>query len=156
MIPFVLSSGKVSRYDLDVAGLCCEFMKSLPEPDDHPYVPHHRDKDGKFPMWSCHGLTRGFVRLLANQQWQVSDGYFGQRGQEHSWLWRRDAEREVILDVYPVAAMGPLLVDGSRLSPWAQLYAYMPRLFTEDDYARWEKEGNHAYAKFIEAGTTSH
>jgi hypothetical protein len=100
-------------------------------------------------------LVRGFANLLT-LDWRVADGWFARAGIEHSWLWRRDedGERIAILDVYPVGAVCPQLVDGSFSSPWYHLYMDAPRAYSEDVIGKWKLEGQHAWEKFLGKGGT--
>lgn len=69
-------------------------------------------------LLSCHVVARLVKFKFRLTTWTVVDGHFGRS--QHSWL---VFDTTAVMDTYPVASMGgPLLVDISRLSPWASLY----------------------------------
>jgi len=77
---------------------------------------------------TCHTVSRAFCPFLRGN-WRVADGHFAHRGMCHGWLWHRDQynleheePRELILDIYPVAGTGPILVACGYPSPWSNLY----------------------------------
>lgn len=71
---------------------------------------------GKDIEYSCHLLARAAALRFALK---CVDGTFA-AGWEHSWL---ESESGNIIDVYPVALLGgPVLLDGSRISPWRRLF----------------------------------
>jgi hypothetical protein len=79
----------------------------------------------KKSYWSCHGITRTIQRYL-KLSWIVYDGWFIDKGFEHSWLYLSydpKGSKRFVMDPYPFAAVhGPLLVDFSVMSPWRNAY----------------------------------
>ena len=102
-------------------------------------LPDNPNADGADKLWSCHGICRA-VRdsFKLGSEWIVVDGHFMRAGQEHAWL--INADRTLILDVLPVAALGgPLLVDAhSYGSPWPG--AYLSAHYPKDRFYRFLEE----------------
>lgn len=154
MVPYLIYAQNVSAEDLEDLEECRGFLNRLPEPEDREFITkiHIPAVPGQTPVWTCHGMTRAFQRY-GGDRWEVADGWFGSRSQQHSWLWRREDtkndSRVVILDVYPVSATGPILLDASNGSPWLSLYLDMPRAYSREQHADWEREAEHAIQKHI-------
>lgn len=78
---------------------------------------------------SCHVLTRVLASL--NDGPVVIDGWFGGKGNEHSWL---DIGDGLIADVYPIGGATPFLVDASGWwNPWNKLYVPHPAVMEGKD-----------------------
>jgi len=77
---------------------------------------------------SCHSLCRAFAMRYENVT--CIDGWFAKVGNEHSWL---DMGGGVIADMYPIAGIGPFLVDASHfMVPWHHLYIPHPELLKKE------------------------
>jgi hypothetical protein len=100
---------------------------------------------------SCHQMTRLFSIVLNSYgypDWNVADGYFSSRGTEHSWLWKStDTSRPdtTILDLYPVAAIGPIMAHIGPMSPWNNLYHAVPWDYSSSQKIKWEKDVDDFY-----------
>ena len=120
-----------------------EYYDSLPEGLDETMVsiskwlrhlpnrPGSTAEEKRWSLpWSSHALTRAVKQAHGLTEWEVCDGFFARKGQQHSWLTLQPSMRRVtlVLDILPVAAHGgPLLVDTmSHDSPWADLYLESP------------------------------
>lgn len=74
---------------------------------------------GVLTDFNCHDICR-FVESKISDLEHVQ-GWFYQRGIDHSWLKFRDSE--VIIDVYPVGGISSFMVTTvGLLNPWSRLY----------------------------------
>lgn len=87
-------------------------------------LPDRAGASGEEILWSCHAVVRAAKTRFALDGWRVADGWFGRKGNDHSWLTHESPRGQFVLDVYPIAcAGGPLLIDvGAWGSPWGALY----------------------------------
>lgn len=134
MIPYVASYLELPLWMIKDHVDCIDFLAALPERSDG--------------HWTCHALARAFG-VVTKDRWQVADGYFGATiGQQHSWLWTPHGRNgSVILDVYPVAATMPQLLDAGPGSPWGVLYRDAPRSYSLEARLLYDAEAVEAMTK---------
>lgn len=93
---------------------------------------------------TCHAVCRALAKKY--EKASFVDGWFSKRGHDHSWL---DLGEGIIVDVYPIAGIGPFLVDASHfMVPWHHLYIPHPTLLDEGgrDRAHHEKVAEEIFA----------
>lgn len=154
MTPYVISEGIFTDALVEARDLAEGFMADLPDPE--PGAPAcqtlQRGKDEPKTYWSCHGLVRAYARL--HPEWTVLDGFFGPMKHQHSWLFQYTSRRDggvIILDLYPVGALLPMLVDASSASPWRALYVESTIFYRPAERERWEREADYALALYRQA-----
>lgn len=153
--PYIQIAGHLSRAIIDDFKIVSDFWEKLPDATAAQpatrrdlYNPGSEKKPQY--LWSCHGLCRG-VKPFLNQQWHVIDGWFLRRGNEHCWLWTKDDRHDAIIDVYPVGACGgPILVDGSPLTPWSDAYIERFMNYSDAERSRFDAEGAEAASLYKE------
>lgn len=149
MTPFMLTGDLVPPEVIKDFETAKEFLALLPDPTGTlaPATAHPHGDDTRY-LWSCHGIARALATVLT-QPWEVIDGWFLRRGNEHGWLYLEvdnDQRSQFILDVYPVAAVGgPLLLDvRSYGSPWPDAYIERRMAFPRNARQRFDEEGRQA------------
>ena len=128
MRPYILLKDALPDQVVHDLKLIKRFLEELPDagPEQVSTRRHICAVQSNEPeyLWSCHGLTRAAAGLT-NGRWTVLDGFFMRKGSCHSWLYLNNSfDRQYILDVYPIAAIGgPILLDVSdSRTPWADAY----------------------------------
>lgn len=149
MTPYILTGDLVSPdvgKDLETTR---DFLALLPDPTEKlaPATARQHGDDTLY-LWSCHGIVRALATVLS-QPWEVMDGWFLRRGNQHAWLYLEvdnDHRSQFILDAYPVAAVGgPLLVDVRPYgSPWQDAYIERRMAFTRAVREKFDEEGRQA------------
>ena len=101
---------------------------------------------------SCHSLVRACKS--ATFDWAVGDGYFGRKGCNHSWLWKRNKHTTLIIDVYPVGGFAPFIIDAQQ-TPWNSTYVDDPRAYTKEDRNTWAVQATKIYQRVFYSGGIS-
>lgn len=113
MIPHAVHAGDIPAEMLRRLIHCRHLLKELPAGLD------------------CHQVCEALAPQLDATHVR---GRFHERGWPHSWLFYPN--HNCILDPYPWAASGPILVTLNGMSPWQNLYIEEP-----DAHERWERNG---------------
>lgn len=156
MKPFVLSEGYIPDGVLADFIRAKQFMTDLPDATEEYPDAHTRKNSGQGRdtyHWSCHGITRALANILA-LPWEVFDGWFMERGNEHSWLFlEQEVNERYILDPYPIAALGgPILIHVSFLVPWLSAYEERRMAYRKDQLARFDRQGMQILACYSKVG----
>lgn len=110
MIPYAIKCGELSHEHLVLYRIVVNALNNMPE------------KPATGPGLTCHDVCEKLLKdapALANSLAHVRGKF---HYHEHSWLEFKFGRNRVIIDAYPWAASGPIMIAAGTGTPWATLY----------------------------------